>query len=144
MSGANRGIYFGDPARDREYDRTRRSPMHRALIGCLAIFLAVSSELCGSRPARAQPTLRPRHLPATMRTDKPLSVAQRIDQALIHYHFVGSILIAQHGKIIFKHGYGRSGLRSSSALNSALTVYNAGDITVPMTVSAVLQLQEQG
>lgn len=118
--------------------------MRRVLITCCAIVLAISSEFGSSPPILAGAAARLQSVMAGSRAKKSLSIAQRIHQALLNYHFVGSVLIAQNGKVIFKHGYGRSGLRSSAAPNSARTVYNAGDVTVPLTVSAVLQLQEQG
>lgn len=109
-----------------------------ALILGMAGFLGNSSLVLAGPEGRTQvPATKPGHTNA-------LSTAQRINQALIHYGFIGSVLVAQHGKILLTHGYGRSGLRASAPRNTARTVYNADNLTVPLTASALLQLQEKG
>jgi len=118
--------------------------MRRIVVVTLALLLGFSAYL--GRLPRVHAALQGRPGLATKepRKKKALSAAQRINQALVHYGFIGSVLIAQNGKVLLSHGYGQSGLRASAPRNRAGTVYNADDLTVPLTASAILQLQDEG
>ena len=58
-------------------------------------------------------------------------------------HFSGSILVAQHGKVVFKQRYG-SATRSSNAQDVIDGRYRVGAIAKQFIAAAILQLQEKG
>jgi CubicO group peptidase (beta-lactamase class C family) len=58
------------------------------------------------------------------------------------YKFNGSVLVAQHGKVILEKGYGFKDAKDGT-LNDANTIYQIGSITKQFTATVILKLQEQ-
>ncbi|MFN0106827.1 MAG: serine hydrolase [Bryobacteraceae bacterium] len=57
--------------------------------------------------------------------------------------FMGTVLVAQDGKVLFSNGYGYANAEHN-VLNTVDTKFRLGSITKQFTALAVLQLQEQG
>ena len=57
--------------------------------------------------------------------------------------FMGSVIVAQNGKILLSKGYGMANLEHEVP-NKANTKFRIGSITKQFTAVAILQLQEQG
>jgi CubicO group peptidase (beta-lactamase class C family) len=62
---------------------------------------------------------------------------------IAQYHFSGSILIAQGGKVVVRKGYGLTGTKTRVP-NTSKTRYRLGLIAGQFTDLVILQLQEQG
>lgn len=58
-------------------------------------------------------------------------------------HFMGSVLVAQNGKILFSRGYGMAHLKRGLP-NTPQTEFRIGSVTKEFTAMAVLQLQARG
>jgi CubicO group peptidase (beta-lactamase class C family) len=58
-------------------------------------------------------------------------------------HFMGSILVARHGKILLARGYGMANLKSHIA-NTPDTEFRIASITKEFTAMAILQLEAKG
>jgi CubicO group peptidase (beta-lactamase class C family) len=58
-------------------------------------------------------------------------------------HFMGSVLIAQHGKLLFAQGYGMANVKLGIP-NTPETEFWIGSITKQFTAMAILELQERG
>lgn len=71
----------------------------------------------------------------------------RLDQVMAAYqkerNFMGSVLVAQGGKILLEKGYGMANVELEVP-NTADTKFRLGSITKQFTATAILQLQEQG
>jgi CubicO group peptidase (beta-lactamase class C family) len=59
-------------------------------------------------------------------------------------HFSGSILVAQHGKVVLKQRYGSATTGSSNAQTELDGRYRVGSIAKQLIAAAILQLQEKG
>ena len=57
--------------------------------------------------------------------------------------FMGSVLLAREGKVIFKKGYGMANLEHDVP-NTPKTKFRLGSITKQFTATAILQLEERG
>lgn len=73
--------------------------------------------------------------------------ATKIDELMSAYHeqgrLEGSVLVAEHGKVIYKKGFGLAN-REWSIPNATDTRYDVGSLTKSFTAVLVLQLVEQG
>jgi CubicO group peptidase (beta-lactamase class C family) len=58
-------------------------------------------------------------------------------------HFMGSVLVAQHGRVLFSKGYGMADLKLGVP-NTPETEFRIGSITKEFTATAILELQAQG
>src|SRR5712671_4473271 len=58
-------------------------------------------------------------------------------------HFMGSVLVARDGKILFEKGYGLANAEWNIP-NTPQTKFRLGSITKQFTATAILQLAEQG
>lgn len=58
-------------------------------------------------------------------------------------NFMGSVLVAKGGKVVFEKGYGMANIELDSP-NTGATKFRLGSITKQFTSTAILQLQEQG
>lgn len=67
--------------------------------------------------------------------------SQDIDQLMKAYDFNGSVLVAQHGQILLKKGYGFSDVKSNK-MNDENTVYQIASITKTFTSALILKLNE--
>ena len=74
-------------------------------------------------------------------------LARRLDQVAAGYHaergFIGAVLVAQGGRIVFEKGYGMANIELDVP-NTPETKFRLGSITKQFTSTAILQLQEQG
>jgi CubicO group peptidase (beta-lactamase class C family) len=65
-------------------------------------------------------------------------------QAAVHVdHFMGSVLVAQQGRVIFSKGYGMADLKRGVP-NAAETEFRIGSITKEFTAMAILELETRG
>jgi len=75
------------------------------------------------------------------------SKAEKIDQLISKYseygQFNGSALVSEHGKVLFKKGYGMANMEWQIA-NQPDTKHRLGSITKQFTAMLVLQLVQQG
>jgi len=73
------------------------------------------------------------------------TVPQKLDALIEAYtkwnKFNGSVLVAQHGKILLKKGYGFSNFRNNT-LNDSNTIYQIASITKQFTSTMILKLVE--
>jgi len=60
-----------------------------------------------------------------------------------HRNFMGSVLIAERGKVILEKGYGMANMELNVP-NTPDTKFRLGSITKQFTATAIMQLQEQG
>lgn len=58
-------------------------------------------------------------------------------------HFMGSVLVAQHGKILFAKGYGMANVKDGIP-NASDTEFRIGSVTKEFTATAILKLQSEG
>ncbi len=58
-------------------------------------------------------------------------------------HFMGSVLVAQHGKILFTKGYGMANVKDGIP-NASDTEFRIGSVTKEFTATAILKLQSEG
>ncbi|HXU19221.1 MAG TPA: serine hydrolase [Verrucomicrobiae bacterium] len=58
-------------------------------------------------------------------------------------HFMGSVLVAQHGKILFAKGYGMANIKDRIP-NASDTEFRVGSVTKEFTATAILKLQSEG
>jgi len=74
-------------------------------------------------------------------------LASKLDALLGGYQknraFIGSVLIAKDGKVIFEKGYGLASVELDVP-NTPDTKFRLGSITKQFTATAILQLEEQG
>lgn len=75
--------------------------------------------------------------------DLPLKIDRYMQASMKIDHFMGSALIAQHGKILFSKGYGMANLELSVP-NTPETKFRIGSNTKQFTAMAILELQERG
>lgn len=74
----------------------------------------------------------------------PVQRLQQIVQPYVDAQmFMGSVLVAQHGKVIFSQSYGMADLEWSIP-NSSTTRFNLASITKQFTAAAVLLLEDRG
>jgi CubicO group peptidase (beta-lactamase class C family) len=73
--------------------------------------------------------------------------AAKIDELMSLYHdyrqFNGSVLVAEHGKVIYKKGFGLANMEWNIP-NTPATKFRLGSITKQFTAAVVLQLIEEG
>jgi len=73
--------------------------------------------------------------------------AERFDHILSHYYdrgfLNGSVLIADHGKVIYARGFGEAD-RTTHTLNTPHTQFDIGSITKQFTAALVLQQVQEG
>lgn len=77
-------------------------------------------------------------------TDKvnQIAILERVTKFLeAQQHLSGVVLIAQHGKILFNHGYG---MAVGTVENRSDTVVHVGSITKQFTAAAIMLLNEAG
>jgi len=74
-------------------------------------------------------------------------INEEIDQLLDKYYsmnkFMGSVLVAKAGEVIFSKGYGYANI-AHDVPNTSETVFRLGSLTKQFTAVAVLQLYERG
>lgn len=58
-------------------------------------------------------------------------------------HFMGSVLVAQNGKILFAKGYGMANIKERIP-NASDTAFRIGSVTKEFTATAILKLQSEG
>ena len=58
-------------------------------------------------------------------------------------HFMGSVLVAQHDKILFAKGYGMANIKESIP-NASDTAFRIGSVTKEFTATAILKLEAEG
>jgi CubicO group peptidase (beta-lactamase class C family) len=75
------------------------------------------------------------------------AATERIDSFLLvmaqNHLFNGSVLVAEHGKLIYKKSYGYADFDKKN-LNSDTTCFNLASLSKPFTAIAVLQLVQKG
>jgi CubicO group peptidase (beta-lactamase class C family) len=65
-------------------------------------------------------------------------------QAAVHVdHFMGTVLVAQRGRVIFSRGYGMANVKRGLP-NTPQTEFRIGSITKEFTAMAILELQARG
>src|SRR6185503_14700932 len=73
--------------------------------------------------------------------------AARIDEVMSRYHeyrqFNGSVLVADHGRVIFKKGYGLANMEWGIR-NAPDTRFRLGSITKQFTAALIMQLVDEG
>jgi len=84
---------------------------------------------------------------ASAQAAPPASLSSRADAYLAPYvagnNFSGSVLIAQHGRILLRQGYGLAN-RELDVPNTPATCFQIASISKPFTAAGVLLLVEQG
>lgn len=74
-------------------------------------------------------------------------ISEEIDQLLDKYYsmnkFMGSVLVARDGEVIFSKGYGYADI-AHNIYNTPETVFRLGSLTKQFTSVAILQLYERG
>jgi len=83
--------------------------------------------------------------PIVVVTALAFSLSSRIDQYLtrtVPFGFSGTVLVADHGRVILKKGYGLAD-RKRGIRNRADTIYDMGSITKAMTATAIMMLVEE-
>ena len=83
--------------------------------------------------------------PFLMVTALLFSLSSRIDQYLtrtVPFGFSGTVLVADHGRVILKKGYGLAD-RARGIRNRADTIFDIGSITKAMTATAIMMLVEE-
>lgn len=77
----------------------------------------------------------------------PPDAAPKIDEYVSAFaqqdRFMGSVLVAQGGQIVFRKGYGMAN-RGLSVANTPDTKFRLGSLTKPFTAAAILLLEQQG
>ena len=96
--------------------------------GLLALWAAVPIAACHAPRRSAVPAER---------LDRHFSALARYDQ------FNGSILVADHGHIVYERSFGYADL-STKRLNTSTTTFPIASITKTFTATAILQLRDQG
>jgi D-alanyl-D-alanine carboxypeptidase len=97
-------------------------PMSRAVL-MIALFALV----CGAAPKPTPPT----------------SLASYFQKLVHEGTFSGTVLVAEHGHVIFEHSYGSASVEFRVP-NSAETRFRIFSITKQMTATAILQLAARG
>ncbi len=109
----------------------KSNPVFQSVIG---ILFALASCLAFSQTKSQHPNPQGEH-------------AQQIDQLLKRYaeygQFNGSVLVSEHGKPIYKNGFGLANMEWDMP-NAASTKHRLGSITKQFTAMLILQLAEQG
>jgi CubicO group peptidase (beta-lactamase class C family) len=75
--------------------------------------------------------------------DLHTKVEQYMHASMTVDHFMGSVLIAEHGKLLFTQGYGMANVKLRIP-NRPETEFWIGSITKQFTAMAILELQERG
>ncbi|MGH9469167.1 MAG: serine hydrolase [Terriglobia bacterium] len=74
-------------------------------------------------------------------------LASKIDQymqaSMKIGHFMGSILVAQHGRVLVSKGYGMADIKLGIP-NTPETAFRIGSVTKEFTAAAILELQDRG
>jgi len=73
----------------------------------------------------------------------PARIDKLVSEYVINHNFMGSILVADKGKVIFAKGYGLANVKQN-VLNSPQTKFLIGSITKQFTAMLVMQLVEKG
>ncbi len=101
------------------------------LAACIAVFLLAVVVPAGCQQSGASGTTK----------------AQKIDALLDSYNryhqFNGSVLVAEHGKVILRKGYGMADLEWSIP-NSPETKFRLGSVTKQFTATLIVKLVERG
>ena len=88
-------------------------------------------------------------LSATAEDQKPSDklIAARVEAYLKPFsesgNFTGSVLVAQHGRVVFRRAYGMANYELRVA-NTASTRFHIASVSKPFTAIAILQLEEKG
>lgn len=99
------------------------TPVHnRFYLAIIAVLLAVS---------------------ATFAQDKAAKIDALLQQYVANRQFNGTVLVAEHGKVIFKKGYGMANMEWNIP-NAPDTKFRLGSITKQFTAMLILQLVEKG
>jgi CubicO group peptidase (beta-lactamase class C family) len=115
-----------------------------------ASFLAIALAACRAEPAHEQPSTATRieHVTASLRP--PVQVAGRapvrwtLGERMAHHHVPGvSIAVIDGGRIAWARGFGVSEAGATDSINDS-TIFQAGSISKPIAVTAMLRLVEQG
>ncbi len=74
-------------------------------------------------------------------------LTQKLDEYLVSankfYKFNGTVLVAQHEKILLQKSYGYKNI-TAHVLNDSNTIFQIGSITKQFTATVILKLQEEG
>jgi CubicO group peptidase (beta-lactamase class C family) len=128
LGGDNKRITGGSPVeRGRAARVTMETIMLKSYCKHLLIFFALASVLTAI--ALAQDT--------TAKFDEYLSTLVKQDR------FMGSVLVARDGKVVFSKGYGMANLEFDIP-NTPTTKFRLGSVTKQFAAASILLLQERG
>ncbi|MVM41416.1 serine hydrolase [Spirosoma sp. HMF3257] len=80
---------------------------------------------------------------ATFAQDKAAKIDALLQQYVANRQFNGTVLVAEHGKVIFKKGYGMANMEWNIP-NAPDTKFRLGSITKQFTSMLIMQLVEKG
>ena len=115
----------------------------------IATLIVVLAAGCTSTPTVQDPPARPSASPAISSTATPAAsrvpeaLSDKVDAYLNERHFSGSVLLAKHGQVLVRKGYGLAN-HSEELPNDPSTIFRIGSVTKQFTALAIMQLQEQG
>ena len=134
------------------------SNLRQIILVSVAILVMLTAVACGATAPAATPMPENTPLPAATPTAKSLPhtlTATAISPELIsgidgmlsdlarQSLFTGSVLIAQHGKVLLSQGYGLAN-RQQNIPNTPQTRFRLGSVTKQFTAMAILILENQG
>lgn len=99
----------------------------RAVLACALLIFIIQSGALGQQTAKTK----------AAQIDEVMTLANKYRQ------FNGSVLVADHGKVIYKKGLGLANMEWEIP-NTPETRFRLGSITKQFTATAILQLVEQG
>jgi CubicO group peptidase (beta-lactamase class C family) len=102
-------------------------------------LLLISASLAQSNPAPG--TAAP--APAPAQAPSNIARMEQIVRSFVPVQFMGSVLVAQDGKILLERGYGFANLEWQVP-NSPTTKFRLGSITKQFTAASILLLEERG
>ena len=99
----------------------------RKSLPCLLFFAFALGAACSAAVAQDAQAKIEQYMQATLKVD----------------HFMGSILVAQHGEIIVSQGYGMADMKAGIP-NAPGTKFRIASVTKEFTAMAILELQAKG
>ena len=99
----------------------------RKSLPCLLFFAFALGAACSAAVAQDAQAKIEQYMQATLKVD----------------HFMGSILVAQHGEIIVSQGYGMADMKAGIP-NAPGTKFRIASVTKEFTAMAILELQARG
>src|SRR5438105_4513018 len=109
---------------------------------CLSFQLTNQQPLCSIKPMIRRIVIVMLMAAACLAQDTA-RMEQIIDSYVVPKRFMGSVLVAQQGKVLLSKGYGSANLEWEIP-NSPTTKFRLGSITKQFTAASILLLEERG